>query len=333
MTKDFVSKEKITWPSKALSSSFMQMLDDGLQGIYSPVVDLVCKDKDLHLEFKGNLDLSKWDTYVPRDEAVIVLYKGNRVFTIHRDGKLEMTTEFLRSMKDEGLPTHLSGKLDTQEYIRKFVPSILFNIASYGKPSMEIEYEQMLIRANNLERRVNSEYIMVYNQGRYISENKSDGEKDAKQVRFDVCAVKWPQHRRAAKSLKGQLVLIEVKYALNKEIGSAHKQLERYYEYLESSYKNLCREIELILRQKLTLGLIERDEKQIRRLEKLEVDKDLKTAEIVLFLVDYNPYSKYKNNLICAAKELPFSDQVRIADGGLAMWDKKRPRWERLNDD
>lgn len=330
MIKEFVSKDKIPWPSKALSSSFMQMLDDGLNGIYSPVVDLVCKNKDLHLEFKGNLDLSKWDTYMPRDEAVIVLYKGNRVFTIHRDGKLEMTTEFLRSMKDKEFPTHLNGKLDTQEYIKNYVPSILFNIASYGKPSMEIEYEQMLIRANNLERRVNSEYIMVYNQGRYISEKESEGEKDAKQLRFDVCAVKWRQHNRNAKSPNGQLVLIEIKYALNKEIGIAHKQLERYYEYLKTNYENLCRETQLILRQKLALGLIQRDEKQIRKLEKLEVDKELKTAEIILFLVDYNPYSKYKNDLIHAAQKLPFSDQIRIADGGLAMWDQERNRWGKI---
>jgi len=38
-------------------------------------------------------------------------------------------------------------------------------------------------------------------------------------------------------------------------------------------------------------------------------------------------------DLIYTAQELPFSDQVHIADGGLAMWDKKRPRGEGLNDD
>ena len=31
-----------------------------------------------------------------------------------------------------------------------------------------------------------------------------------------------------------------------------------------------------------------------------------------------------------AARELPFSDQVRIADGGLAMWDQERNRWDKL---
>jgi len=70
----------------------------------------------------------------------------------------------------------------------------------------------------------------------------------------------------------------------------------------------------------LALGLIERTHAQIRQLEKLELDRDLKNTEVIFYLVDYNPNSKLKTKMISKARELPFADQIRIVDGGLAMW-------------
>jgi hypothetical protein len=115
-------------------------------------------------------------------------------------------------------------------------------------------------------------------------------------------------------------VLIEVKYALNPEIKIAYEQLERYYTYLQENIEDLCREMELILRQKLALKLIEKTPEQMRQLEKLKLERDLKKIEIILFLVDYNPNSVWKTKMIEKARELPFAGQIRIVDGGLAMW-------------
>jgi hypothetical protein len=44
------------------------------------------------------------------------------------------------------------------------VPRIKQNIAALDKRSLEVEYEQMLIRANNYERRNASEYFIVDRQ-------------------------------------------------------------------------------------------------------------------------------------------------------------------------
>jgi len=185
---------------------------------------------------------------------------------------------------------------------------IMFKVATRGKTSMEIEYEQMIIRANNFERRINSEYIILYNQ------------YNAGKERWDLLAVKWPRKERHKPT--GQLVLIEVKYALNPDIKKGHEQLQRYYEYLEENMDDLCRELELILRQKLALGLIEKNQAQAKRLAKLTLERDLNKTEVIFYLVDYNPNSVWKEEMIKEARELPFSGQIRIADGGLAMWEQ-----------
>jgi hypothetical protein len=267
------------------------------------LVKLVHENKDLHLEFKGDLDLDNPRT-APEDEAIIILYKGNRLLTLHREGKIELTQVFVKDLKDKGLPLSLKTKEDVDRFI-EFVPTILFNIARRKKTSMEIEYEQMIIRANNLERRINSEYIVAYNQYNIGK-------------RCDILAIKWPLRERAKPT--GQLALIEVKYALNPEIKIAHEQLKRYYTYLQKNMEHVCREMELILRQKIAIELLEKTTEQKRRLEKLKLERDSKKIEIILFLVDYNPNSELKKEMIKKAKELHFAKQIRIVDGGLAMW-------------
>ena len=193
---------------RALSETFMDKLNPEKGGIYGPLVELVRKTKDLHLEFKGDLDLDN-PHIAPKDEAIIILYKGNRLLTLHREGKMELTQAFVKDLKHKGLPLSLKTTEDVDRFI-EFVPNVLFNIASRKKISMEIEYEQMIIRANNFERRINSEYIVAYNQY-YVGE------------RLDILAIKWPLRER--KKPTGQLALIEVKYALNPEIKIAHEQL------------------------------------------------------------------------------------------------------------
>ena len=86
--------------------------------------------------------------------------------------------------------------------------------------------------------------------------------------------------------------------------------------------EDLCHEMELILRQKLALKLIEKTPAQVSQLKKFKLERDLKKSEIILFLVDYNPNSVWKTKMVEKAKELPFAGQIRIVDGGLAMWDQ-----------
>lgn len=287
---------------RALSGMFMDKLNPEKGGVYGPLVELVRKTKDLHLEFRGQLDLNNADTDLPADEAINVYYKGNSILRLHHNGRFGIDSAFTKEL---AMPKFLRTEEDVRAYI-DLLPIVMFNVATRGKNSMEIEYEQMIIRANNFEHRINSEYIAVYNQYNIGNE------------RWDILAIKWPRGER--RKTTGQLALIEVKYALNPEIKIAYEQLERYYTYLQENMEHLCREMELILRQKLAIKLITKTPEQVRRLEKLKLERDSKKIDIILFLVDYNPNSVWKTKMIEKARELYFARQIRIIDGGLAMW-------------
>ena len=58
------------------------------------------------------------------------------------------------------------------------------------------------------------------------------------------------------------------------------------------------------------------------KLMKLKLDRQVKKAEIMLYLIDYNPNSTLGNTMIEKASQMGFADQIRIAYGGLALWDQ-----------
>jgi hypothetical protein len=288
--------------SRALSQSFLQYFSlEG--GVYSPVVELVHKNKDLHLEFHGQLNLKQPDV-TPADEAIGIYYKGNCILGLHSNHKVVIHDAFTSGLK---IPRYLRNGEDVKEYLT-FVPELMYRVASYEKKSMEIEYEQMIIRANNREKRNNSEYIILANQ--------YDVGK-----RWDLLAVKWPRKAHGGNNPIGYLTLIEVKYALNKDIQNADQQIAGYYNYINQHLNSLCDEMQLVLRQKLMLGLIERTPEQMAQLKKLKLSRDIKDVEIIVFLIDYNPNSILVNKMIEKASRLPFKNQIRIRHGGLAMWD------------
>jgi hypothetical protein len=70
-----------------------------------------------------------------------------------------------------------------------------------SKQNRELEFEQLLIRANNRESRNNSEYIVIDRQYEVMNEGKKD--------RWDLIAMRYPSDRRPP---KGYLSIIEVKY-------------------------------------------------------------------------------------------------------------------------
>jgi len=79
-------------------------------------------------------------------------------------------------------------------------------------------------------------------------------------------------------------------------------------------------ENEIILKQKLELGLFNQDQKRLAALKTLKISNDIKKYHFILILVDYNPFSTHLtiNNL----KALPFANQVKIFYGGFALWKK-----------
>ena len=95
-------------------------------------------------------------------------------------------------------------------------------------------------------------------------------------------------------------------------------QLKRYYEAIRPEARNIAEEGETIFRQKLELGLYKQPSDRIEAMKTLSFSKDISQFQFILVLVDYNPNSCKLNLDNLAA--LPFAKQVRVFDGGFAMW-------------
>ena len=111
---------------------------------------------------------------------------------------------------------------------------------------------------------------------------------------------------------------MEIKFALNSDIKEVHKQLERYYKAIKPIAGDIAQENEVILRQKIDLGLFNQPENRLDAMKTLSISKDIDKFQFILMLVDYNPNSKQLN--LDNLKNLPFSDQIKLFYSGFGMW-------------
>jgi hypothetical protein len=283
--------------SRHLSESFLKELKDG---IYQPIVQRVRLDKDLDMEFRGSY--------------LNIYYQGHSILNLKNNGGIKINRKFLR-----GIEARVPSSLKTSDDVRRYLgllPNIKDNVTYFpdeagtkSSKSKELEFEQLLIRANNMESRNNSEYIILDRQ--YVVNKGVD--------RWDLIALRWPIEKRGRPGQEGYLSLIEVKYAQNPDIQNIKSQVERYANYLEANLEEICKDMEHILKQKLELGLLAKTEGQIKRLKKLPIKDTIEETEIIIYLIDYNQNSK----LLKRAKETgepKFQGKVKIALGGLVLW-------------
>lgn len=273
---------------RKLSDTFLESLKSGfLAGITLAVID----DFDLNLEIRNNY--------------INLYYKGHSLLKLVESSparyKVDINIKFIGNLN---IPKELVDQETTNQFV-KAIPGIKQKIVEHGKGSLEIEYEQMIIRANNYERRNNSEYFIVDRQ--YTDDLG----------RFDLTAIYWQaQHRRWNQEVA--MCLMEIKCALNPEIASIHSQLERYYEAIKPKAASIASEGESIFRQKLELGLYNQSKERIEAMKTLTFSRDISLFQFILVLVDYNPNSSLLN-LENVAK-LHFANQIKVFYGGFAMW-------------
>ncbi len=94
--------------------------------------------------------------------------------------------------------------------------------------------------------------------------------------------------------------------------------LTRYYEAVRPIAEQIAEEHQTIFRQKLDLGLYAQSPERIEAMKTLKIPTDFKRFQFVLVLIDYNPNSvKFDESNL---QGLSFADQVRVFQGGLAMW-------------
>ena len=273
---------------RKLSVTFINSLKSGfLAGITKKVIS----DSDLTLEI--------------RDNYINIYYKGNSLLKLSESISGRYKADIHEKFRDGlNIPLNFIDQETTVRFLNN-IPLLKENVIRYGKHSLEIEYEQMIIRANNFEPRNNSEYYIIDRQ--YVVGKQ----------RFDLAGIFWDRKARR-RGQEVDLCFIEVKFALNQDISEVHNQLKRYYEAIRPKAGNIAEEGETIFRQKLELGLYNQSAKRIKAMKTLSFSKDISQFQFVLVLVDYNPNS-LKLNLDSLAK-LPFAKQIRVFYGGFAMW-------------
>jgi hypothetical protein len=260
-------------------------------GMLAPLLEAVRSDRDLNMEFRG--------------DCADIYYKGYQLHLGQAGGhayKISVHEKFCET----DLP--LNTKENVAEFVEMKLPLMKQKMAMHCAHGHEIEFEQSLIRANNREPGIHTDYFAVDRQVLMGSTVK----------RLDVLGVHWPD-RRHGKDLA--LALIEVKYGVSGKVEKIADQVCRYYDGLAADIDFFADEAQGILRQKLELGLIAGESAgAVEKLKGLPVSKDLKRVKIVLALVDFSPDStRLKAEEL---KQLPFADQIELFHLGFGLWDE-----------
>jgi hypothetical protein len=267
-----------------------RFLNDLKSGFLSGITESVRNDPDLNLEI--------------RDHYINVYYKGNSLLKLTETSSFRYRTQIHKKfLEGLNLPLELSESTITQ--LLSAIPLLKQNIVKYGKRSLEVEYEQMIIRANNFELRNNTEYFIV------------DRQYTDPAGRFDLTGIFWEMSHRQKKQ-EVPICLMEVKFALNPDIEEVHNQLARYYQAIEPRAAEIAKEMQTVFRQKITLGLYRQPADRLAALNTLVFSKDIKAFQFILILVDYNHNSARLD--LNRLSSLPFANQVKVFFSGFGMW-------------
>jgi len=278
---------------RRLSESFLRNLIDGF---LRELNKLVIKDADLDLQI--------------RDKYLNIYYKGNSLLKLDEISPERYRVEIHPEFTGGKTFPDLVNEKTTGDFICQ-VPSIKERILIKGKSSLEIEYEQMIIRANNYERRNNTDYFVI---DRQVAAGKAG--------RFDLTGVYWQSGHRKEKQ-EVPLCLMEIKFALNPDIQNLHKQISRYYEAVREKAGSMADEAEGILHQKIELGHIDQPDYLLKAMKTLTVSKEIENFQFIIILIDYNPRSSLLD--LDKLKGLPFLNQLKIFRTGFALW------WDRFD--
>lgn len=279
---------------RSLNPKYMSDLKSGL---LSKITKTVLNDRDLIMEL--------------RDNYINIYFKGQNLvaITYTEDGYTCTSHEKFSGPASEST-TRIASEDDVKSLLSEF-PSRKDAISHNSKGAKEIEVEQLIIRANNYEKRLNTDYFILDRQ--LVEPGNRDG------GRPDLTGFNWPTKNRRS----GQEVafsLFEVKYSLNPDINDLHQQIQGYYDWLKNNMECHVKQHQSILKQKHELGLFSCQEKgREDALPTLKISTDISKAEFNILLVDYNPASKILN--LDALNQLSFRDQINIFNIGFGLWE------------
>ncbi len=286
-----------------LSGNFINSL---AHGSLKPLLERVKIDPDLDLQI--------------RNGYINIYYKGNNLLKV-KDNEY-LSVEMHDKFKPEiSVPINLKNIEGCKLFVDHDLPIIKEKIITNKakSKSFEIEYEQLLIRANNYTKKVNSEFFIV---DRHFADKKDNI--------VDLLGIFCQRNSRQGEIITVEPFFGEVKYSLNPDIKNIAKQINRYYSKITESlqsYDKFINRIEELLHLKSELGLLEANDRLIDKFLKATIDNDREKLMIVIILIDYNPYSKlYNQEVKDQLKNFHFRKQIFIFKAGLAMWQNENVR-------
>ena len=158
---------------RGLSDRFMNSLKTGH---LSALTRKVIQDPDLDLQIRHNY--------------LNIYYKGNSLLKLSETRQQQYKAYIHPKFLGDQPISALDDEASVESFLSR-IPYLKESIITYGKSSLEIEYEQLIIRANNNEPRNNTEYFIIDRQ--YTTE---------KGERFDLTGIYWSVRRSAPKARK-----------------------------------------------------------------------------------------------------------------------------------
>lgn len=265
-------------------------IDNLKTGFLAPILDKVHVDRDLDLQI--------------REGYINIYFKGNSLLKLTEKRPDFFAVDIHEKFRGALEVAPFTDDRSVQAFVSR-IPEIKENIIIHGQSSLEIEYEQMIIRANNQEPRNTTEYFIVDRQYAEIGQ------------RFDLTGIFWSRQGRA-RNRKASPVLMEVKFALNADIRHIATQVEGYYASISDKIDDFAKEIKSLLTQKIDLGLFKDARNRLDAMKQLEISTDQKELQIILGLIDYNPGSTLFDP--DSIRTLPFANQIKIFRSGFGMW-------------
>lgn len=255
--------------SRGLSDSFLYELE---KRFLSPVLDLVRTDATLCLEIRENY--------------INIYYRGGNILRIEENNKEDVyTVNFDRKYlteKTTRVPKNLPGKLTSFQDVNAWLLAVPFlknemDLWFGRNPKNEREFQQLIVRENNLGRCAKSTDYFICD----IEYANSNG-------RFDLVAVRWPSSGPERKNNKNVgIAFIEMKYCDGALAGKAglKKHLKDMNDFLSNHERlgNLKAEMKNVFNQMRRIKLIN-NQKDIAQFDN---DK----PEYIFILANHDPAS------------------------------------------
>ena len=207
-------------------------------GVLSPLLGLVKKDHTLDMELRGGY--------------VEIYYRGGLLYKIENKGnsnyEITYTKEYILEKNEQG-SGEINSVADAGRKVAKYKHNMDLYFSKY--PKLEKEFQQIIVRENNLSGAVShaTDYFIL------------DIEYASMGARFDMLAVKWVSTGSKRKNTENlPIAFIEVKYGDGAVTGQASigKHIRDYINFRKDNnkMKQLAEDMQKVFNQKCDLGLI-----------------------------------------------------------------------------